>query len=392
MRITSAVAAGSLIVALSSPFAWAQGPVEQLLIDVNELHATYTDTLDAQLDDIRAAEEAEDEDALVEAQDAYRATLKEWRIDLIDAADELAELREGAESKADAPASDAGSDSRSTATSLSKQERRAFEEAEDAIKQDRATVRELRADVLGDDEAIYLPSVLGDAEEPGALGGLGGLLGTTASDAIERSEQGDKRIVFGLPESDEHAGTDADTAADATTDAAPRTEVKVPSEPTSEHTTPEATEASTEDAAPRPYYRAEVMQDNDEDSTTESSTDSSTASSTSSSAGETTTGTSASESSSAAETTTGTSTSGSSSSETTSATAILQNRTTSASSSSSSSTVTRTTSSTRTSVDDDDEEETRDGDLAETGTPMRNLLVLAALLTLAGVFLVRRPA
>lgn len=403
MRITSAVAAGSLIVALSSPFAWAQGPVEQLLIDVNELHATYTDTLDAQLDDIRAAEEAEDEDALVEAQDAYRATLKEWRIDLIDAADELAELREGAESKADAPTSDAaGSGSRSTATSLSKQERKAFEEAEDAIKQDRATVRELRADVLGDDEAIYLPGVLGNAEEPGALGGLGGLLGTTASDAIERSEQGDKRIVFGLPESDEHADANADTAADATTDAAPRTEVKAPSEPTSERTTPEATETdaasaedaatSAEDSAPRPYYRAEVMQDNDEDSTTESSTESSTASSTSSSAGETTTGTSASESSSAAETTTGTSTSGSSSSETTSATAILQNRTTSASSSSSSSTVTRTTSSTRTSVDDDDEEETRDGDLAETGTPMRNLLVLAALLTLAGVFLVRRPA
>lgn len=333
MRTSSALAAGTLIVALSAPFAWAQEPVEQLLIDVHELHDSYTDALETQLEDIEAAEEAEDEEALVAAQDAYRETLKEWRTELIDAADELESLRKDAKDKA--PDGE-----------LTKQEKKAFAKAEDAIREDRATVRELREEVLGDDEAVYLP---------GVIGGLGGLLGTTASDAIERSGQGDKRIVFGLPGEEEAEET--------------------PEPTTTEVTTPEE---------PRPYYRAEVMQESSttSETTTTSNTESSTSSSTET-ASATTTDTSSS-TSAPAETTTGTGTS----SETTSATAILQNRTTSASSSSS--TVTRTTSSTTSTTETS--EETRDGDLAETGTPMRNLIVLAALLTLAGAFLVRRPA
>lgn len=334
MRTSSALAAGTLIVALSAPFAWAQEPVEQLLIDVHELHDSYTDTLETQLGDIDAAEEAEDEEALVAAQDAYRETLKEWRTELIDAADELESLREDA--KDNAPDGE-----------LTKQEKKAFAKAEDAIREDRATVRELREEVLGDDEAVYLP---------GVIGGLGGLLGTTASDAIERSEQGDKRIVFGLPGEEE-------------------------AEPTPEPTTTEVTTPEE----PRPYYRAEVMQDASESSTSETTSSSSSTTSSSTTSESTTSASSSSSAettSPAAETTTG------ASSETTSATAILQNRTTSASSSSS--TVTRTTSSTTSTTETS--EETRDGDLAETGTPMRNLIVLAALLTLAGAFLVRRPA
>ena len=225
MRTSSALAAGTLIVALSAPFAWAQEPVEQLLIDVHELHDSYTDTLETQLEDIEAAEEAEDEEALVAAQDAYRETLKEWRTELIDAADELESLREDA--KDNAPDGE-----------LTKQEKKAFSKAEDAIREDRATVRELREEVLGDDEAVYLP---------GVIGGLGGLLGTTASDAIERSEQGDKRIVFGLPAEEEAEET--------------------PEETTTEVTTPEE---------PRPYYRAEVMQETSttSETTTTSNTES----------------------------------------------------------------------------------------------------------------------
>lgn len=332
MRTTSALAAGTLIVALSAPFAWAQEPVEQLLIDVHELHDSYTDTLNTQLEDIQAAEEADDEETLVDAQDAYRETLKEWRTELIDASDELERLREEAKENA--------SDGE-----LSKQEKKAFTKAEDAIREDRATVRELREETLGDDEAVYLP---------GVLGGLGGLLGTTASDAVERSEQGDKRIVFGLAEEEE-----AEEAAETT-----------------EVTTPEE---------PRPYYRAEVMQDTPESSSSETTSSSSSTTSSSTTPESTTSASSSSSAettSPAAETTTGTA------DETTSATAVLQNRTTSASSKSS--TVTRTSSSTSSASETEDD--TRDGDLAETGTPMRNLIVLAALLTLAGAFLVRRPA
>lgn len=337
MRTSSALAAGTLIVALSAPFAWAQEPVEQLLIDVHELHDSYTDTLDTQLEDIQAAEEAEDEEALVAAQDAYRETLKEWRTELIDAADELGTLREDA--KDNAPDGE-----------LTKQEKKAFAKAEDAIREDRATVRELREEVLGDDEAVYLP---------GVIGGLGGLLGTTASDAIERSEQGDKRIVFGLP-GEEEAEEEAEETPEANT-----------------------TEVTTSEE-PRPYYRAEVMQESSTTSTspTSTTTESTTTNTESTTSSNTETTTTPTSTTAPAETTTGTA------EETTSATAILQNRTTSASSSSS--TVTRTTSSATSTTETS--EETRDGDLAETGTPMRNLIVLAALLTLAGAFLVRRPA
>ena len=362
MRTTAAIAAGTIVLA-AAPFASAEEPLEQLLIDVTASHNSHSETLEAQQEDIDAAEESGDDEALVEAQDAYRATLKEWRTDLINAADDLRELRAHAEQEAE-----------ESGTPLSKEDKKAFTEAADAIKEDRKTVRELRTEVLGDDEAVCLPGLIaGDT-------GLGGLLGTTAMDAVERSEQGDKRIAFDCAPESTHATTEVKRAEEPTT-VAGSTEAS-----TSVSAEPEATEATEE---PNVRYRANVLADSDEedDETTSSSSESST---TSTSATETSSSTS-----SPAETTTGTASSttssSSSTSESTSATAILHNRTTSASSSTKSSTTTRTTSSTRSSSTTTEEDE-REGDLAETGTPMLNLIVLALLLTAGGVFLVRRPA
>lgn len=363
MRTTAAIAAGTIVLA-AAPFASAEEPLEQLLIDVTASHNSHSETLEAQQEDIDAAEESGDDEALVEAQDAYRATLKEWRIDLIDAADDLRELREDAEQEAE-----------ESGTPLSKEDKKAFTEAADAIKEDRQTVRELRTEVLGDDEAVCLPGlVAGDT-------GLGGLLGTTAMDAVERSEQGDKRIAFDCAPESTHATTEVKRAEEPTT-LAGSTEAS-----TSTSAEPEATETTAATEEPNVRYRANVLADSDEedDETTSSSSESSTTSTTETS----------SSTSSPAETTTGTASSttssSSSTSESTSATAILHNRTTSASSSTKSSTTTRTTSSTRSSSTTTEEDE-REGDLAETGTPMLNLIVLALLLTAGGLFLVRRPA
>ncbi|PAT05287.1 hypothetical protein CKJ81_10550 [Corynebacterium hadale] len=367
MRTTAAIAAGTIVLA-AAPFASAEEPLEQLLIDVTASHNSHSETLEAQQEDIDAAKESGDDEALVEAQDVYRATLKEWRTDLIDAADDLRELRAHAEQEAE-----------ESGTPLSKEDKKAFTEAADAIKEDRQTVRELRTEVLGDDEAVCLPGlVAGDT-------GLGGLLGTTAMDAVERSEQGDKRIAFDCAPESTHATTEVKRAEEPTT-VTGSTEASTSVSPEPEE--PEATEATGE---PNVRYRANVLADSDEedDETTSSST-SSESSTTSTSATETSSTTS-----SPAETTTGTASSttssSSSASESTSATAILHNRTTSASSSTKSSTTTRTTSSTRSSSTTTEEDE-REGDLAETGTPMLNLIVLALLLTAGGVFLVRRPA
>ena len=367
MRTTAAIAAGTIVLA-TAPFASAEEPLEQLLIDVTASHNSHSETLEAQQEDIDAAEESGDDEALVEAQDAYRATLKEWRIDLIDAADDLRELRAHAEQEAE-----------ESGTPLSKEDKKAFTEAADAIKEDRQTVRELRTEVLGDDEAVCLPGlVAGDT-------GLGGLLGTTAMDAVERSEQGDKRIAFDCAPESTHATTEVKRAEEPTT-LAGSTEASA-----STSAEPEATEATAATEEPNVRYRANVLADSDEedDETTSSST-SSESSTTSTTATETSSSTS-----SPAETTTGTASSttssSSSTSESTSATAILHNRTTSANSSTKSSTTTRTTSSTRSSSTTTEEDE-REGDLAETGTPMLNLIVLALLLTAGGVFLVRRPA
>lgn len=362
MRTTAAIAAGTIVLA-AAPFASAEEPLEQLLIDVTASHNSHSETLEAQQEDIDAAEESGDDEALVEAQDAYRATLKEWRIDLIDAADDLRELRAHAEQEAE-----------ESGTPLSKEDKEAFTEAADAIKEDRKTVRELRTEVLGDDEAVCLPGlVAGDT-------GLGGLLGTTAMDAVERSEQGDKRIAFDCSPESTHATTEVKRAEEPTT-VAGSTEAS-----TSTSAEPEATEATEE---PNVRYRANVLADSDEED------DETTSSSTSSESSTTSTSATSSSTSSPAETTTGTASSttssSSSTSESTSATAILHNRTTSASSSTKSSTTTRTTSSTR-SASTTTEEDEREGDLAETGTPMLNLIVLALLLTAGGLFLVRRPA
>ena len=364
MRTTAAIAAGTIVLA-AAPFASAEEPLEQLLIDVTASHNSHSETLETQQEDIDAAEESGDDEALVEAQDAYRATLKEWRIDLIDAADDLRELRAHAEQEAE-----------ESGTPLSKEDKEAFTEAADAIKEDRKTVRELRTEVLGDDEAVCLPGlVAGDT-------GLGGLLGTTAMDAVERSEQGDKRIAFDCAPESTHATTEVKRAEEPTT-VAGSTEAS-----TSASSEPEATETTAATEEPNVRYRANVLADSDEED------DETTSSSTSNESSTTSTSTSTS-TSSPAETTTGTASSttssSSSTSESTSATAILHNRTTSASSSTKSSTTTRTTSSTRSSSTTTEEDE-REGDLAETGTPMLNLIVLALLLTAGGVFLVRRPA
>ena len=365
MRTTAAIAAGTIVLA-AAPFASAEEPLEQLLIDVTASHNSHSETLAAQQEDIDAAEESGDDEALVEAQDAYRATLKEWRTDLIDASDDLRELREDAEQEAE-----------ESGTPLSKEDKEAFTEAADAIKEDRKTVRELRTEVLGDDEAVCLPGlVAGDT-------GLGGLLGTTAMDAVERSEQGDKRIAFDCSPESTHATTEVKRAEEPTT-VAGSTEAS-----TSTSAEPEATEETEATEEPNMRYRANVLADSDEED------DETTSSSTSSESSTTSTSATSSSTSSPAETTTGTASSttssSSSTSESTSATAILHNRTTSASSSTKSSTTTRTTSSTR-SASTTTEEDEREGDLAETGTPMLNLIVLALLLTAGGLFLVRRPA
>ena len=365
MRTTAAIAAGTIVLA-AAPFASAEEPLEQLLIDVTASHNSHSETLEAQQEDIDAAEESGDDEALVEAQDAYRATLKEWRTDLIDASDDLRELRADAEQEAE-----------ESGTPLSKEDKEAFTEVADAIKEDRQTVRELRTEVLGDDEAVCLPGlVAGDT-------GLGGLLGTTAMDAVERSEQGDKRIAFDCAPESTHATTEVKRAEEPTA-VAGSTEAS-----TSVSAEPEATEETEATEEPNVRYRANVLADSDEED------DETTSSSTSSESSTTSTSETSSSTSSAAETTTGTASSttssSSSTSESTSATAILHNRTTSASSSTKSSTTTRTTSSTR-SASTTTEEDEREGDLAETGTPMLNLIVLALLLTAGGLFLVRRPA
>ena len=365
MRTTAAIAAGTIVLA-AGPFASAEEPLEQLLIDVTASHNSHSETLEAQQEDIDAAEESGDDEALVEAQDAYRATLKEWRTDLIDASDDLRELRADAEQEAE-----------ESGTPLSKEDKEAFTEVADAIKEDRQTVRELRTEVLGDDEAVCLPGLIaGDT-------GLGGLLGTTAMDAVERSEQGDKRIAFDCAPESTHATTEVKRAEEPTA-VAGSTEAS-----TSVSAEPEATEETEATEEPNVRYRANVLADSDEED------DETTSSSTSSESSTTSTSETSSSTSSAAETTTGTASSttssSSSTSESTSATAILHNRTTSASSSTKSSTTTRTTSSTR-SASTTTEEDEREGDLAETGTPMLNLIVLALLLTAGGLFLVRRPA
>lgn len=296
MRITAAIAATALT--LTTPAA-PESELEALLDDVT---ATRTTSLDAL------------EDA--EGDDEVREILTEWRKDLIDAADTVAGLRENA-------------------GELTEDEETEFDEAADAIKAERAGVRKLRAELLLDDDTVVVPTA---AEE------LSGLYGTTFFDALERSEDGDVRIVYAIP------------GADTTT-----TEPTVTTEPTP--------------AAPNLRLRAERMQETTtpSESETETTTETSTESSPSS------TETSPTETTESSTTTSSSSSSTTSSSST--APSIMQNRTTSATSTTSKSTTRSSSSTSRTTTTSNE----RDDDLADTGTPMRGLIGLGALALLAGV-------
>ena len=295
MRITAAIAATALT--LTTPAA-PESELEALLDDVT---ATRTTSLDA----------LEDADG----DDEVREILNEWRKDLIDAADTVDDLRE-----------DAGE--------LTEDEEAEFDDAADAIKAERAGVRKLRAELLLDDDTVVVPTA---AEE------LSGLYGTTFFDALERSEDGDVRIVYAIP------------GADTTT-----TEPTVTAEPTP--------------AASNLRLRAERMQETTTpaESETETTTETSTESSPSS------TETSPTETTESSTTTSSSSSSTTSSSST--APSIMQNRTTSATSTTSKSTTRSSSSTSRTTTTSSE----RDDDLADTGTPMRGLIGLGALALLAG--------
>lgn len=280
-----------------------------------------------------------------------------WRKELIAASDELAELREEA-----------------AEDGLTKEEKDSFDEAAKALKRERAGVRELRAELLPDDEPVVVPA---------PIEGLGGILGTTAIDAFERSETGDAPIVFGIP------GSDADRAEPTVVPSVTSvTKPTVVEEPTT--TPPTTTPSSTTSAtfAPEVTHRVERLQDSDtESSTTETTTPETTSDSTS-----TTTGSATETATSATSTTTDASatTTATSSSSSSSARSVLENRTTSATSSSTTSSSSSTTSSSSktsstTTTEDDDE---RDGDLADTGTPMRALIAIGMLSLLIGAALV----
>ena len=324
MRIPAALAAASLTLAPATP-------VEQLLIDVS---ATHTSNITA----INSAE----------TDDEVRDVLIQWRKELIAAEDELAQLRE-----------DAAEDG------LTAKEEAAFEQAEAELKRERAGVRGLRSELLPEDAPVVVPA---------PIEGLGGILGTTAFDAYERSEDGDAPIVFGIPGVGGARVVETSESAAAT----PTTQATVAKEPTT----------TTPGFGPEVTHRVERLQDSTttttetSTSTTESSTSTSTATSTTSSG-------TATESATATTTVASTTTTPGTTTSATTTASVLQNRTTSATSSSTtssstSSTTSRTTSATTT--DDDDDE--RDGDLAETGTPMRALITIGVLSLLVGAALV----
>ena len=329
MRIPAAIAAASLTLAPATP-------VEQLLDSVSETHTTSITAINS-----------------AETDDEVRDVLIQWRKELITAADELADLREEA-----------------AADGLSKQEKATFDEADAAIKRERAGVRELRAELLPEDAPVVVPA---------PIEGLGGILGTTAFDAYERSDNGDAPIVFGIPGVDgvRVPGAEATTGATttpATTRAAKPTVVKEPTAPTT----------TAPGFGPEVTHRVERLQDETTTETPSSTTSTETSTSTTSSATATESATST---TTAATTTTPATTSASTTA------SVMENRTTSATSSTtrssstttSSSSTTRSTTSSTTTTEDDDE---RDGDLAETGTPMRALITVGVLSLLVGAALV----
>lgn len=334
MRIPAAIAAASLTLAPATPAE----PVEQLLDDVSATHETSITAINS-----------------AETDDEVRDVLIAWRKELIAASDELAELREEA-----------------AEDGLTKEEKAIFDEAAAALKRERAGVRQLRSELLPDDEPVVVPA---------PIEGLGGILGTTAIDAFERSEAGDAPIVFGIP------------GAERTRDAEEATKPTVVEEPTAPSTSPAvvttpstsapaSTESSTSPAfGPEVTHSVERLQD------TETSTDETTTTDTTTT--ETSSTTTDSSTSSSSSTTTDTSATTTASSTTTSSSrTVLENRTTSATSSSttptSSSSTTSKTSSATTTEDDDE----RDDDLADTGTPMRALIAIGMLSLMIGAALV----
>ena len=179
MRIPAAITAASLTLAPATPAE----PVEQLLDDVSATHETSITAINS-----------------AETDDEVRDVLIAWRKELIAASDELAELREEA-----------------AEDGLTKDEKATFDEAAAALKRERAGVRQLRSELLPDDEPVVVPA---------PIEGLGGILGTTAIDAFERSETGDAPIVFGIP------------GAERTHDAEEATTPTVVEEPTTPSTSP----------------------------------------------------------------------------------------------------------------------------------------------------------
>lgn len=334
MRIPAAITAASLTLAPATPAE----PVEQLLDDVSATHETSITAINS-----------------AETDDEVRDVLIAWRKELIAASDELAELREEA-----------------AEDGLTKDEKATFDEAAAALKRERAGVRQLRSELLPDDEPVVVPA---------PIEGLGGILGTTAIDAFERSEAGDAPIVFGIPGAERTR--DAEEATKPTVVEEPTTPSTSPAVVTTPSTSaPTSTESSTSPAfGPEVTHSVERLQD------TETSTDETTTTDTTTT--ETSSTTTDSSTSSSSSTTTDTSATTTASSTTTSSSrTVLENRTTSATSSSttptSSSSTTSKTSSATTTEDDDE----RDDDLADTGTPMRALIAIGMLSLMIGAALV----
>lgn len=336
MRIPAAIAAASLTLAPATP-------VEQLLSDVSATHESSVTAINS-----------------AETDEEVREALISWRKELIAAADELAELREEA-----------------AEDGLTDEEKDTFDKAAAEIKRERAGVRELRAELLPDDAPVVVPA---------PLEGLGGLLGTTAFDAYERSDNGDTPIVFGIPGAQRTEATEITATSPEPTTTAPATTRATKPTVAKEPTAPSTAAAF----GPEVTHRVERLQDSDDSEETTTATDSSTTS-TATSASETTTATASnlsgsSTTSSATTTTPSSTTSASTTSSSSSSRSVMQNRTTSATSSSSSSTTTsKTSSSTSKTTTSDDE---RDGDLADTGTPMRGLIAAGTLALLLGATLV----
>lgn len=340
MRIPAAITAASLTLAPATPAE----PVEQLLDDVSATHETSITAINS-----------------AETDDEVRDVLIAWRKELIAASDELAELREEA-----------------AEDGLTKEEKATFDDAAKTLKRERAGVRELRSELLPDDEPVVVPS---------PIEGLGGILGTTAIDAFERSETGDAPIVFGIP------------GAERTRDAEEATTPTVVEEPTAPSTSPAvvttpatsapaSTESSTSPAfGPEVTHSVERLQDT-ETSTDETTTTDTTTTETSSTTTDSSTSSSSSTTTDASATTTAAETTTASSTTSSSSRTVLENRTTSATSSSttptSSSSTTSKTSSATTTEDDDE----RDDDLADTGTPMRALIAIGMLSLMIGAALV----